>query len=122
MTEADERMEDRKPAVLIVDDEPSICDLLAEVLDEQGYHCETAGNAVEALVKLKERTFELALLDYKMPGMSGMDLLTAIAESYPNTTTIMVALRRGARAYILKPFTLDEIREQVATIVKGETS
>jgi two-component system response regulator AtoC len=119
-------------SVLIVDDENSICRLLAEVLDATGCCCETAVNATEALALLGTRAFDIALVDYKMPGMSGMTLLTEIAESYPATAAIMItafhdagveleALKRGVRAFIRKPFTIAEIKEQVARIREAKS-
>ena len=118
-----------KPAVLIVDDELAICQLLAEILGEEGFSCETALNAAEALALLSKRRFDVALLDHRMPGMSGLDLLPELTRNYPEMKSIVVtavnepdamaeALRRGASAYVLKPFSLDQIRNQVATLAR----
>ena len=98
----------RAPAVLIVDDEQPICELLCEVLGEQGYLCQSVNSGDEALALLKEKEFDLALLDIKMPGMSGIDLLGTISASYRNTSVLMTtavndmntvveAMQRGAR-------------------------
>jgi len=120
----------KRPTVLIVDDEKTICDLLCEVLGEQGYVCDVALSADDALAKLKERSFDVALLDIKMPGMSGMDLLMTIGEWHRMTPIIMItavndantaveALKRGASDYIVKPFTLDEIRARIAAVLRN---
>jgi two-component system nitrogen regulation response regulator GlnG len=120
------------PAVLIVDDEQAICELLCEALGEQGYACQAVYNADEALSRLKESNFDIALLDIKMPGMSGLDLLIKISESYRNTAVLMTtavtdaqtaaeAMQRGARDYILKPFSVEEIRERVGKVLREKT-
>ncbi len=119
-------------AVLIVDDEQAICELLCEALGEQGYTCQAVYNADEALSRLKESNFDVALLDIKMPGMSGIDLLVKISESYRNTAVLMMtavtdsqtaaeAMRRGARDYILKPFSVEEVGERVGKVLREKT-
>ncbi len=61
--------------ILIVDDEPMIRCLLRAKLSKQGYNCEEAGNATEALNKMSTCSADLIMLDMKMPGKSGMELL-----------------------------------------------
>ncbi len=106
--------------ILIVDDEPMIRRLLHVKLSRQGYRCEETGNAVEALEKMRTYPADLIMLDMKMPGMSGMDLLSELKASYPNTAVIMATavaeanlaiqcMRLGADDYITKPFNLDEV-------------
>lgn len=65
----------KNPAVLIVDDDETICDLVYEELTEEGYICNIASNASDALARLKTNSYNVALPDIKLPGMSGMDLL-----------------------------------------------
>jgi DNA-binding NtrC family response regulator len=81
---------ERKSRVLIVDDEISICDLLREDLAGRGYECTAANDADEALALLKTDTFDIALLDIRLPGMSGVDLLKRISIDYPETACIML--------------------------------
>jgi putative nucleotidyltransferase with HDIG domain len=106
--------------ILIVDDEVSIRKLLRRKLVSQGYQCEEAGNAVEAVEKMRADAAELILLDMKMPGKSGMDLLPEIKASYPATAVIMATavtetslaiqcMKQGADDYINKPFNLEEV-------------
>jgi putative nucleotidyltransferase with HDIG domain len=89
-------------------------------LSRQGYHCEEAGNAIEALDKMRTYAADLVMLDMKMPGKSGMELLPELKASYPNTAVIMATavaeanlaiqcMRLGADDYITKPFNLDEV-------------
>jgi putative nucleotidyltransferase with HDIG domain len=113
-------MSDHEQNILIVDDEPMIRRLLHVKLSRQGFHSEEAGNAIEALEKMKTYAADLIMLDMKMPGMSGMDLLSELKASYPNTAVIMATavaeanlaiqcMRLGADDYITKPFNLDEV-------------
>ena len=75
--------------ILIVDDEAMIRRLLTLKLSKQGYHCEEAGSAVEALDKMETYHADLIMLDMKMQGMSGMDLLPKLKAIYPDTAVIM---------------------------------
>jgi len=126
-------MSSDNPRILIVDDEEAICDLLCDVLSDQHYDCEAVGNADLALAKLKEHPFEMALVDIKMPGMSGLELLPIMRELYPATMVLMVtavndantavdAMKNGASDYILKPFTVDDVRERVAAVFERRKS
>jgi DNA-binding NtrC family response regulator len=119
------------PRILIVDDEQMICALLLEILGEQGYTCETAENAEKALEMLKSHPFDVALIDIKMPGLSGMDLLSAIHKSYKSTSAIIItavndintaveAIKNGASDYIIKPFRVDEIRSRIRSVLKDK--
>jgi putative nucleotidyltransferase with HDIG domain len=106
--------------ILIVDDEVSIRKLLVRKLSRQGYRCEEAGSAVEALEKMRADSAELIMLDMKMPGKSGIDLLPELKANYPATAVIMATavaetslaiqcMKQGADDYINKPFNLDEV-------------
>jgi len=117
------------PAVLIVDDEQPVCDLLDEVLSERGYVCQCANTADEALAKLEDSHFDLALLDIKLPDISGLDLLATISEKYGATTAVMTtavddtntaveAMRRGAVDYILKPFSPEQVTARIARVLR----
>lgn len=107
--------------LLVVDDEPSIRDLLHEGLEECGYRVEQAGDAAEAFEKIKGGRIDLVLSDIDMPGDSGLDLLQRVKAHDPDVDMVMVtgvldvdaavhALRHGASDYITKPFHLEEVR------------
>ena len=68
-------MANHEHKILIVDDEATIRRLLHQKLSKQGYHCEEAGSSDEAMEKMKTFSANLIMLDMKMPGKSGMDLL-----------------------------------------------
>lgn len=123
-------MEGNRPAVLVVDDEEAICSLIVEELSAQGYVCNAAAGAYEALAKLKKYCFDIALLDIKLPEMSGIDLLRMIAKRWQMTSIIMVtamndlnlavdAMKLGASDYIVKPFTVDRIDASISTVLKN---
>jgi len=103
-------------SILIVDDEPSLRNLLTIILKSEGYQCATAENAAMAKQVLREKTFDLLLTDMNMPGESGSDLIRYVQAHYPRTAAIMVTiiddpsqarevLDLGIYGYIVKPFT-----------------
>jgi len=87
---------------------------------KKGYLVATARNGLEALEKLKERYFNIAIVDLKMPKMGGMELLEVMKERYPQTLVVILtgygtiknaveAMKKGAHSYLIKPFRPDEI-------------
>ena len=101
--------------ILIVDDELIMRESLAGWLERDGHDVETAASGEEALQKLKEYHFEILLVDIKMEGMSGLDVLTQVKESDPDVAVVMItaygsistaieAMKNGAVDYLLKPF------------------
>jgi len=113
-------MKEKRGAILLVDDEELIRRLLYQKLSAEGYRCEQAANAEQALVKLKEDSIELVILDIKMPGKSGVEFLPEIKAKYPDTAVIMATaisdanvaincMKAGAYDYVNKPFNLDEV-------------
>jgi putative two-component system response regulator len=118
-------MKDEPARVLIVDDEPHICELLARWLIAEGYRCATAFNADKALELMKSGHFDLALCDIMMPGMDGLGLLNTIRTKFNKTAVLMVtavddrrtgilAVELGAYGYVIKPFERNEILIHVA--------
>jgi putative two-component system response regulator len=116
-------------AILVVDDEDSIRRILSRLLRRNGYICETAADADEAMRLLQETEFALVLTDVDMPGSSGLDLITEIARDFPDTATVMVtgmddaqlantALDIGAYGYIIKPFQPNEILINVSNAIR----
>ena len=113
-------MAESKGNVLIVDDEAPIRHLLEQKLSTDGYHCIAARNADTALNILQAEPVDIVLLDIKMPGKSGMELLPLIKKSYPDVVVIMAtvltniniaieSIRKGAYDYICKPFNMDTV-------------
>jgi len=112
------------PSCLIVDDEPRLRQILAQLLGREGFRCLEAENGLEALEVLAREQVTLLLSDIQMPKMSGMELLGRVTSEYPDVAIVMItgnvdvhmavdALSRGAMDYLLKPFQLDEVRARV---------
>lgn len=122
-------MENNGAKILVVDDEPNICDLLSRWLTSEGYECTTALSGQAALDYLQSDEFHLVVSDIMMPGMSGVDLLTVIKPLFPDVAVIMVTavddrntailtLELGAYGYIIKPFDRNEILINVANALE----
>jgi putative two-component system response regulator len=120
LAEGSESMPSQQEKLLIVDDEAAIRKLLRQKLSREGYRCEEANNAEQALNTLETSPIALVILDIKMPDKSGAELLPEIKSGYPNTAVIMATaisdvnvaiqcLKQGADDYICKPFNLEEI-------------
>ncbi len=119
----------KKPTVLIVDDEETVCDFICDGLAEEGYICDTASNADNALTILKRQSFDVVLLDIRLPGISGIDLLKTVDNCYQMTEIVVItgindvntavkAMKLGASDYIVKPFTLDKLNASISSVLK----
>jgi DNA-binding response OmpR family regulator len=117
--------------ILIVDDEKNIRLTLSQALETLGAGIDTASNGEEALKKLKEKEFGLILLDIRMPGMDGMEVLRRVREIRPDIRVIMItaygtvesaveAMKMGAVDFLQKPFDPEEVRELVLRVVDRE--
>jgi DNA-binding response OmpR family regulator len=118
-------------SVLIVDDEKNILLTLSQSLEVLQLETDTATNGEEALAKLKEKEFGLILLDIRMPGMDGMEVLRQVREIRPDIRIIMIsaygtievaveAMKLGAVDFIQKPFSPEEIRALVSRVLDRE--
>ena len=115
--------------VLVVDDEAMIRRSLCKRLSKDGYRCAEAASAEEALEYLRSIIAELVILDIKMPGKSGREILHKIRETYPDSAVIMSTavsdsniiiecMKEGAQDYIIKPFDLDEVVASVQRAIR----
>ena len=106
--------------ILIVDDETNTRKLLHRLIENAGYSCIEASSTEQALHELGIDRVELVILDIKMPGKSGVELLPEVRAKYPDTAVIMATainntqtaiqcIMQGAYDYITKPFDLDEV-------------
>jgi|YelNatPaOPRAMG01_1025707.scaffolds.fasta_scaffold04134_3 response regulator RpfG family c-di-GMP phosphodiesterase len=106
--------------ILVVDDESSIRELLAEYLSLEGYKVDTAKDGTDAYEYLKRSYYDIVLTDLEMPGMNGIELLEKanaeglnhkfiILTGFGTVETAIMALKLGAIDYILKPFKLEEL-------------
>jgi DNA-binding response OmpR family regulator len=117
--------------ILIVDDDESILRSLSRVLHKNGYSVEVATTASEALNKLKNRHFDLALIDVILPDMKGTELLVKAKEDlkqtvkfiitgYPSAETGAKARDEGADAFILKPISMVELLSVIQVFLSEE--
>lgn len=106
--------------VLVVDDDEFVLGLLSEFLTDCGYDVSTIGSGEVAVERIKTGNTDIALVDFKLPGMDGLETIRRINEISPDTVTIIMtgfptldssvsAIRLGASDYILKPFKLNEV-------------
>jgi len=115
--------------ILVVDDEEPVRNLLRRILGEAGYNVDTAATGQEALDKVSQLNAGVVLLDIKMPGMSGMEVLQQITTTWPETCVVMAtaagdaqtaveAMKAGAYDYITKPFNRDDVVLKVQKAVE----
>lgn len=115
--------------ILIVDDQLGIRLLLQELFRKENYISKVAANGLEALQLVEEDLPDCVLLDMKLPGMDGIDVLKRLKSSWPELPVIMMtaydeseltkeALEIGAVKYFTKPFDIYEVRDAVHTLVK----
>ncbi len=115
--------------LLVADDEDSLRSVVATELRENNFLVHEATDGAEAISLLKQHTFDLALLDMKMPNKSGLDVLHFIHDnkikmkvymltSMDDLNIALEAKKLGAEGYLLKPFNIDEVRERVVEALK----
>ncbi len=117
--------------LLIVDDEVEICDFLKSFFEERNFEVKTASSGQAALTTAEQFKPNVMLLDIKMPGMDGIQVLAQVKKKYPRTKVIMVTaletrdkieecLRLGADNYITKPLSLEylenDVREKIESL------
>ncbi|MEO9749666.1 MAG: response regulator, partial [Marinobacter sp.] len=115
--------------ILIVDDEKSFVRSLTFALQEAGYSASCAHTGEDALATLERELPDLVLLDLRLPGMSGMDVLNETARLYPELPVVMIsahgdtraavqAVKAGATDYLTKPFALDELLHLIDSVTE----
>lgn len=98
--------------IIVVDDDPDVCETLSDILELEGFTVATAGNGIQALELIHDNAFDLILLDVRMPVMDGIETLKRIRENIPvlmisafgDDESIRNAMDNGARGYLRKPF------------------
>lgn len=107
-------------SILIVDDDEGSCRTLSMILKRLRYDVQAAHEGREALARVKERPFDLILLDIRLPDTTGTDLLEPLRRELPDVVVVLVtayastetairALNEGASAYITKPYSIDQV-------------
>lgn len=117
-----------RPRILIVDDAGPVVVLCVNVLQALGYAVKGANRGEAAMEMIRKESFDLMVLDYKMPGMSGFDVFEQARPLHPKMAVVLVtghgtpdivneANRLGFNAILLKPFTSDELRATVEKVL-----
>jgi DNA-binding NtrC family response regulator len=117
--------------ILIVDDELIMRESLAGWLQRDGHETDTAASGEEALERLKDTRFDILLVDIKMEGMSGLDVLKQVKENDPDLAVVMItaygsissaieAMKNGAYDYLLKPFDPNELGILIEKIMEHQ--
>jgi DNA-binding response OmpR family regulator len=120
----------RKHAIiLIADDDADIRANFSDILSDRGYVVDVAPDGHAALARIKERQYDVAILDFKMPGMDGATLYTSVKKMYPELVAIMVtayagsdgaqrALDAGVAHVLRKPVEMSQLLERVEDVLR----
>ena len=116
-----------KRRILVVDDEPFVCDAVKMMLNFDGHVVETASNGKDALAMFDQGKFDVVITDFAMPAMKGDELAAAIKERSPKQPVVMITAYaemlqssgnplKGVDFVISKPFLLENLREAIAKV------
>lgn len=116
--------------ILIVDDDPGMCETMGDILGDMGYEVDAARDGSKAIEIIKKKTYDVALMDIKMPGINGVETLKEVKRISPTTGVLMMtafsvedlvkeALREGAYGIIYKPLDIDKVVSFIEMSEKG---
>jgi len=111
---------DKLARILVVDDDETIRTTMKAILEDEGYLVDLASTGEEAIQLTMKKTYNIALLDIRLPDMEGIELLKLMRDSVPRTRKVMVtgypsmqnaiaALNKSADAYLLKPIDIEKL-------------
>jgi len=120
-----------RPRILVVDDDQAIISTTRAILEDEGYVVDVATSGKEAIKKTEAATYNLALLDIRLPDMEGVELLNLIKDHLPRMRKIMVtgypsiqnavtALNENADAYLIKPVDIEKLLSTVKDQLKQQ--
>jgi DNA-binding NtrC family response regulator len=124
-----ERHVSKKIEVMILDDEPIVCERVKDFLDKKGILTETYTDSKSALNRIKEKTFDVIVTDIKMEGATGMDVLFTVKKDNHRSEVIIItgyspfesfreAEAVGVFDYIMKPFKMDDLYHRIKKAAK----
>ena len=119
-----------KRRILILDDEPIVCERLKPALEKSGFEVETYTDSQKVIDRLMEEKFDVLVTDLKMQGPDGIDVLRFAQEHAPATKVIIItgfatvdtareAMRSGAVDFIPKPFKITQLRDLIVSLTGG---
>ncbi len=122
-------MGEEKIQVLIADDEDPLRITISAWLEDEGFQVEQAADGLEAIKKTQSKDFDIAILDIKMPGANGLEVLRFIKKNSSQTEVVMMtgmsdvsmaveAMKLGAKEYLTKPIDMDQLVPQLKGIIK----
>ena len=120
------------PKILVVDDDQEMRRLLEDVLTKEGFHVTQAANGSEALLKVREVSFQVIVLDKIMADLSGLEILPEIKQLQPEAQVILItafgdretgveAIGKGATAYLAKPFGISVLVQMVKKAIEQKS-
>lgn len=118
----------KQKRILLVDDDANVLAVISDLLKSTGYAVYEASDAQEATRVVKEEFIDLVLIDLRMPGTDGIDLMLSLKKmkphlrviiysGYPSMNTAIDALKKGADDYIPKPFKLGELSTKIKELL-----
>lgn len=113
----------RQKQVLVVDDEPSIREIISALLEDEGYEVRSARDGLEALAMLESRTFDLILSDLKMPRLDGFALARRIQQDGHDCPIVLMSAGKGQQTvtgvpFVRKPFEANRLLGIVASTIR----
>ena len=120
-----------RPRILVVDDDQAIITTMKAILEDEGYTVDVAASGREAIQKTEASTYNLALLDIRLPDVEGVELLKLMKDNVPRIRKIMVtgypsiqnavtALNQNADAYLIKPLDIEKLLTTVKDQLKQQ--
>ncbi|MEW6387457.1 MAG: response regulator [Thermodesulfobacteriota bacterium] len=118
-------MATQKLKIMVLDDEPIVCNRLKPALEKLGYEVDTFTQSIDAMQKIQSTVYDIIITDLKMKGIDGMKFLQEAKKRAPETEVIVItgfatletakeSFQRGVFDFIAKPFKLSEIQQVVA--------
>lgn len=115
--------------ILIVEDEPELCDAIAEGLELDGYAVDTCYNGADAYELMAVEAYDLVVLDLNLPGMDGIDVLKEVRKVKQDVRVLILSARSsvadkvlgldiGANDYLAKPFAFEELEARVRSLLR----
>lgn len=117
--------------ILIVDDDTELCEELAEILQDEGYSVQTVFDGIEGKKQIEAHNYDLLILDFKMPGLNGSEILRQLKEKKPSCKFFMISgkphiekslqeegLRHLVDGIMQKPFDIEDFLEKIKAVIR----